>query len=125
GLGLATVYGIVKQTGGSVWVYTEPGIGTTFKIYFPCVGPVLEIVSPSDKVEKVDRGSQTILIVEDDAALLQVTRRSLEEVGYAVLAARAPLEAIQISESHQGPIHLMVTDVIMPGMSGDHLASHL
>ena len=125
GLGLATVYGIVKQTGGSVWVYTEPGIGTTFKIYFPCVGPVLEIVSPSDKVEKVDRGSQTILIVEDDAALLQVTRRSLEEVGYAVLAARAPLEAIQISESHQGPIHLMVTDVIMPGMSGDQLASHL
>jgi len=125
GLGLATVYGIVKQSGGSVWVYTEPGLGTTFKIYLPCVSPLVEIVSPSDKVEKVDRGSQTILIVEDDAALLQVTRRSLEDVGYAILAARSPAQAIDISESHQGPINLMVTDVIMPGMSGDRLAIHL
>ena len=125
GLGLATVYGIVKQSGGSVWVYSEPGLGTTFKIYLPCVNPVLEIVSPSDKVEKLDGGSQTILIVEDDEALLQVTHRSLEEVGYAILAARSPAEAIHISESHPGPIHLMVTDVIMPGMSGDKLASYL
>jgi len=125
GLGLATVYGIVKQSGGSIWVYSEPGFGTTFKIYLPCVDPILEIASPSDRVEKVDKGSQTILIVEDDAALLQVTRRSLEEVGYAILAARSAAEAIHISESHPGPIHLMVTDVIMPGMSGDKLASYL
>jgi two-component system, cell cycle sensor histidine kinase and response regulator CckA len=125
GLGLATVYGIVKQSGGSVWVYSEPCLGTAFKIYLPCVNPVLDIVSPSDKVEKLDVGSQTILIVEDDEALLQVTHRSLEEVGYAILAARSPAEAIHISESHLGPIHLMVTDVIMPGMSGDKLASHL
>jgi PAS domain S-box-containing protein len=125
GLGLATVYGIVKQSGGSVWVYTEPGIGTTFKIYLPCVDPVHEIASPASHVEKVDRGSQTILIVEDDAALLQVTHRSLQEVGYAILAARSPAEAIHISEIHPGPIHLMVTDVIMPGMSGDRLAIHL
>jgi CheY-like chemotaxis protein len=125
GLGLATVYGIVKQSGGSVWVYSELGLGSTFKIYLPCVDLVLEIASPSDKVEKVDRGSQTILIVEDDAALLQVTHRSLEEVGYAILTARSPAEAIHISESHPGPIHLMVTDVIMPGMSGDKLASYL
>jgi CheY-like chemotaxis protein len=125
GLGLATVYGIVKQSGGSIWVYTEPGLGTTFKIYLPCVNPVLGITSPNDQVEKVDKGSQTILIVEDDAALLQVTRRSLEEVGYAILTARSAAEAIRISESHPGFIHLMVTDVIMPGMSGDKLASYL
>jgi PAS domain S-box-containing protein len=125
GLGLATVYGIVEQSGGSVWVDTEPSLGATFKIYLPCIDSVLEIVSPSDKVEKLDMGSQTILVVEDDAALLQVTHRSLEEVGYAILAARSPAEAIHISESHLGPIHLMVTDVIMPGMSGDKLASYL
>ena len=125
GLGLATVYGIVKQSGGWIWVYTEPGLGTTFKIYLRCVNPAIEIVLPSDKMEKVAGGSQTILIVEDDAALLQVTHRSLEEVGYAILAARSPAEAIHISENHPGPIHLMVTDVIMPGMSGDKLANYL
>jgi CheY-like chemotaxis protein len=125
GLGLATVYGIVKQSGGWIWVYTEPGLGTVFKIYLPCVNPAVEILLPSDKIEKVAGGSQTILIVEDDAALLQVTHRSLGEVGYAILAARSPAEAIHISENHQGPIHLMVTDVIMPGMSGDKLANYL
>lgn len=87
------------------------------------MSPVLEIVPPSDKVETLDRGSQTILIVEDDPALLQVTHRSLEEIGYAVLAAGSPAEAIRISESHPGPIHLMVTDVIMPRLSGAQLAS--
>jgi len=125
GLGLATVYGIVKQSGGWIWVYSEPGFGTTFKIYLPCVGSAIEIVLPSDKVDTVAGRSQTILIVEDDAALLQVTHRSLDEVGYVILAARSPAEAILISESHPGPIHLMVTDVIMPGMSGDKLASYL
>jgi two-component system, cell cycle sensor histidine kinase and response regulator CckA len=125
GLGLSTVYGIVKQSGGSVWVYTEPGIGTTFKIYLPRVQSALEIVSPSDKMVKVDRGSRTILIVEDDVALLQVTHRSLEEVGYAILAARNPEEAIHLSEGHPGPIDLMVTDVVMPRMNGVQLASHL
>ena len=125
GLGLSTVYGIVKQSGGSVWVYSEVGIGTTFKIYLPCVSPALEIAAPSDKSEKIAGGSQTILIVEDEAALLEVTHRSLKAVGYAILAAQSPAEAIRISESHQGPIHLMVTDVIMPGMSGAQLASRL
>lgn len=125
GLGLATVYGIVKQSGGFVWVYTEPGIGTTFKIYLPRVDQVLEDEPLADMIEKLDRRSQTILVVEDDAALLQVTCRSLEEIGYAVLAARTPAEAIQIFENHPGSIHLVVTDVIMPGMGGHHLASHL
>ena len=125
GLGLATVYGIVKQSGGSVWVYSEPGLGTTFKIYLPCVDQLPESESRISIVEKVDRGSQTILVVEDEAALLQVTRRSLEEVGYVILAAQSPAEAIHISKSHPGPIHLMVTDVILPGISGPQLASHL
>jgi hypothetical protein len=84
----------------------------------PCVGPVLEIVSPRSEVEEVDRGSQTILIVQDDADLLQITHRSLERVGYAILAARNPMEAIQIAESHPGPIHLMVTNVMLPGING-------
>ena len=125
GLGLSTVYGIVKQSGGSIWVYSEVGIGTTFKIYLPCVGPMLENASPGDKLEKVEGGSQTILVVEDEAALLQVTHQSLEAVGYLILAAHSPAEAIRISESHPGPIHLMVTDVIMPGMNGAQLATHL
>jgi PAS domain S-box-containing protein len=125
GLGLSTVYGIVKQSGGSIWVYSEVGIGTTFKIYLPCVGPILENASPGDKLEKVEGGSQTILVVEDEAALLQVTHQSLEAVGYLILAAHSPAEAIRISESHPGPIHLMVTDVIMPGMNGAQLATHL
>ena len=124
GLGLATVYGIVEQSGGSVWVYTEPGIGTTFKIYLPRVDQVPEAEPLIDTAENVERGSRTVLIVEDDAALLQVTCRSLEEVGYEILAARSPAEAIHISEIHKGIIHLMVTDVIMPGLSGDQLASH-
>jgi two-component system cell cycle sensor histidine kinase/response regulator CckA len=125
GLGLSIVYGIVTQSGGSVCVYTEPGIGTTFKIYLPCVAPELEIAPPSETTENVGRGSQTILIVEDDAALLQITHRSLEDAGYAILAAASAAEAIHISESHSGPIHLMVTDVIMPRMNGVELASRL
>jgi len=125
GLGLSTVFGIVKQSGGSVWVYSESGVGTTFKIYLPRVDQLLEKETPIDTIDKLDRGLQTILIVEDDAALLHVTCQSLEEVGYVVLAAQNPEEAIRIFENHPGAINLMVTDVIMPGMSGDQLASQL
>jgi two-component system cell cycle sensor histidine kinase/response regulator CckA len=125
GLGLSTVYGIVKQSGGSVWVYSEVGIGTTFKIYLPCVESVVGVAAPVDKPEKIVKGSQTILVVEDEGALLQVTHQSLAAAGYAILAAQSPAEAIRISESHPGPIHLMVTDVIMPGMNGAQLATHL
>jgi PAS domain S-box-containing protein len=84
-----------------------------------------EIESPGDNFEKIDNASETILIVEDDAALLEVTHRSLEVVGYAILSARNPEEAIRIAESHPGPIHLMVTDVILPGINGAQLASQL
>jgi two-component system, cell cycle sensor histidine kinase and response regulator CckA len=125
GLGLSTVYGIVKQSGGSVWVYSEVGIGSSFKIYLPCVSPELVTAAPSEAPEKIEGGLQTILIVEDEVPLLEVTHRSLEAFGYAILAAKTPAEAIRISETHPGPIHLMVTDVIMPGMSGAQLASRL
>jgi two-component system, cell cycle sensor histidine kinase and response regulator CckA len=125
GLGLSTVYGIVKQSGGFVWVYTEPGIGTTFKLYFPSVGPAHESKLPSDTADRKHKPLETILVVEDDAALLQVTRRSLEEVGYATLSARNAAEAIEIAASYPGPIHLMVTDVILPGINGAQLASQL
>ena len=125
GLGLATVYGIVKQSSGFVWVYSEPGFGTTFKIYLPCVDQIPDALLPIDIVETTDRGCHTILIVEDDPALLQVTRRSLEEIGYVILAAQLLAEAADISERFQGRIDLMVTDVIMPGMNGSQLASQL
>jgi two-component system cell cycle sensor histidine kinase/response regulator CckA len=125
GLGLSTVYGIVKQSGGSIWVYSEVGIGTTFKIYLPRVNMALEIAPPSDKFEKLKGGSQTILIVEDDAALLDVAHLSLEEAGYPILTAQSFADAICICEGHSGPIDLMVTDVVMPGMSGPQLAAHL
>jgi two-component system, cell cycle sensor histidine kinase and response regulator CckA len=124
GLGLAIVYGIVKQSGGAIWVYSEVGIGTTFKIYFPYADAVAEVATPNQKTECVDRGSCTVLVVEDDDALLQLTRQSLEDAGYIALVAATPARAIEISENHAGPIHLMVTDVIMPGMNGPRLAAH-
>jgi len=125
GLGLSTVYGIVKQSEGSIWVYSEVGIGTTFKVYLPRVDMALDIAPASDKFEKPKGGSQTILIVEDDGALLHVAHRSLEERGYAILTAQSPADAINICESHLGPIDLMVTDVVMPGMNGTQLATRL
>src|ERR1700722_17808136 len=86
GLGLATVYGIVKQSGASVWVYSEVGVGTTFKVYFPIIEAPVEIKAPRVSTETTNKGSQTILVVEDDAALLRVTQLSLEKAGYETLA---------------------------------------
>jgi CheY-like chemotaxis protein len=125
GLGLSTVYGVVKQSGGSVWVYSEPGLGTTFKIYLPCVDACIEVEAPAEISKSAARRSQTILIVEDDEALLEVTRQSLGDAEYTILSARNSSEAIEICERHSGPIHLMVTDVVMPGMSGARLATHV
>jgi signal transduction histidine kinase/CheY-like chemotaxis protein len=125
GLGLSTVYGIVKQSGGSVSVSSELGVGTTFRVYLPRMDSLPETALPTEKAQKVEGGSQTILIVEDETALLQVTQASLEAAGYVTLAAKSPAEAIRVSENHPGPIHLMVTDVIMPGMNGAQLATHL
>jgi len=125
GLGLATVYGIVKQNGGCIWVYSEPGQGTTFKIYLPSANDLAKTERQSNDGSADCAGSETILVVEDDADLRELTRRCLEKIGYTALQAENPKDGIKIAEQYEGPIHLLVTDVIMPGMSGPELAAHL
>jgi PAS domain S-box-containing protein len=117
GLGLATVYGIVKQSEGYIWVYSEVGVGTTFKVYLPRID---EQATPARRQEPgpLLRGSETVLLVEDEASLRELLREVLEANGYSVLAARDGTEALKLAEAHAGTIHVMVTDVIMPGMSG-------
>jgi len=125
GLGLATVYGIVRQSGGHVWVYSEPGLGTTFKIYFPRVIEASD--SPPRRVlaDAASSASETILLVEDSRLLAKVTRDFLVSDGYDVLMAANPREAFRISESHHAPIHLLLTDVVMPDINGRELAEQL
>jgi len=117
GLGLATVYGIVKQSDGYVWVYSEVGVGTTFKIYLPRVDE--EAKQTRDKAPgPLLRGVETVLLVEDEASLREMLREVLDANGYSVLVARDGAEALQVAAAHAGPIQLMITDVIMPGMTG-------
>jgi len=126
GLGLATVYGIVKQNGGFVWVYSEPQMGTTFKIYLPCVdeeGTVLE--ADSRPRERAAQGSETILLVEDEHAVRSATREFLRMQGYTVLEAKDGMDALEAAKKCTAPIHLVVTDVVMPNMSGGQLANEL
>lgn len=125
GLGLATVYGVVKQSGGFVWVYSELGKGTTFKIYLPKVEPTLDASIPVKDSGQSLRGQETVLIVEDEDAVRELTREFLQSCGYSVIEARNGAEALQIAESHPKAIELLVTDVIMPGMSGPELAQSL
>jgi PAS domain S-box-containing protein len=124
GLGLATVYGIVKQAGGFVWVYSEVGRGTTFKIYLPRAD---EPTSAPDALETAmpSKGWETILLVEDEASLRAITREILEGHGYRVLEAAGGDEAVEIGHRHPDPIHLLVTDVVMPGMNGRQVADLL
>ena len=125
GLGLATVYGMVKQTGGDIWVYSEQGKGTTFKLYFP---RVLEDVSESsggDPPSARRSGGETILVVEDEQAVRELTVRILEQLGYTILTASSGAEAIEISQAHAGHIDLLLTDVVMPNMSGRQLADRI
>lgn len=125
GLGLATVYGIVKQNEGFINVYSEPDKGSTFKIYLPrFVGEAVEVVAASVAEMPRSRG-ETVLLVEDEAALLKVGQTMLQEMGYSVLAAGTPGEALRQAEDHTGEIQLLITDVVMPEMSGWDLAQLL
>jgi two-component system, cell cycle sensor histidine kinase and response regulator CckA len=124
GLGLSTVYGIVKQSGGYVWVYSELGRGTTFKIYLPRVdAPVARIAAPRETGTLA--GTETILLAEDDAMLRPLARGLLERLGYTVLDAENAERALGAARAHAGPIHLLVADVVMPGGSGRELARRL
>jgi CheY-like chemotaxis protein len=125
GLGLSTVYGIVKQSGGNIWAYSESGLGTTFKIYLPRVEEAVKTYKPKLAPRVSPGGSETILLVEDEEAVRVIVSKILQNKGYAVLEARQGHEALQICKDHQGPIHLMVTDVVMPHMSGSELAERL
>ena len=125
GLGLSTVYGIVKQSDGDIWVYSEPGKGSTFKIYLPRVDEPPEQLREKVSGDELLRGSETILLVEDEEEVRKLAVRVLERQGYKVLAARDGDEALLICEGHQDPIHLMLTDVVMPGMNGYELAERL
>ena len=125
GLGLSTVYGIVKQSGGDVWIYSEPGKGTTFKVYFPRVAEGEEAAPAREDGQAARGGTETVLIVEDDASLRALSARILEGNGYTVLLARNGLEALAIAGGHSGHIDLVASDVVMPKMNGRPLVEKL
>lgn len=125
GLGLATVYGIVKQNNGFINVYSEPGFGTTFKIYIPRYMAKAEHTRKKETPKPAERGHETILLVEDEPMILDMTTSMLEQLGYKVLAATTPGYAINLAREYGGEIHLLMTDVIMPEMNGRDLAKNL
>jgi PAS domain S-box-containing protein len=125
GLGLSTVYGIVKQSGGNIWVYSELGQGTTFKIYLPRELSARVTSSRLRAIPEPAKGTETILLVEDEEAIRKVAKRSLEAAGYKVLTAGAGDEALLVSSQYAGKIHLVLTDMVMPRMSGKALAQEL
>jgi PAS domain S-box-containing protein len=125
GLGLATVYGIIQQSGGHTWVYSEPGHGTVFKIYLPRLDAPEGAGEPRRAPGGELAGNETVLLVEDEASVRELLRETLERHGYRVLSAASGEQAIERASGHQGPIHLLVSDVVMPGIGGPELASRL
>ena len=125
GLGLSTVYGIVKQNDGFIYVVSEPGKGATFNIYLPRFESESAQVPSEEAASTRPTGTETILLVEDDEAILNLSKTILEKLGYTVLAARTPVNAMHLVEEHQGDLHLLITDVVMPEMNGRELAEQL
>ena len=125
GLGLATVYGIVKQSGGFIWVYSEYGRGTTFKVYLPRVENLATRLRPNKRQREACKGTETVLLVEDSEPLRALIKEFLNDSGYTVLEAANGNDAIRIASEFGGPIHLLLTDVVMPGMGGQQLAEQL
>ncbi len=126
GLGLSVVYGIIKQHGGHIWAYSEPGKGATFKVYLPAVAEAdIDIPRTAAATRRDTRGTETVMVLEDEPMVRKLVQTVLGQKGYTVLAADSPEEALILSEQHAGPIHLLVTDVVMPGMSGTQVAHRL
>jgi CheY-like chemotaxis protein len=125
GLGLATVYGVVKQSGGFVWVESTPGNGATFEIYLPRATETLSKADVEANPSTILRGSETILVVEDEPDVRDLACEFLKVSGYSVLEARNGLEAIEVLARHSGTIHLVLSDVVMPKMGGTELADRL
>jgi PAS domain S-box-containing protein len=125
GLGLAMVYGVVKQSGGYIWVYSEKGKGTRFKIYLPQVREIAESKAPKREQPALKPGSETVLLVEDDAAVRELVRSMLTAQGYSVLAPENPLEVEALCVGHSGRIHLLLSDLILPGVSGREIAKRV
>ena len=124
GLGLSTVYGIVKQSGGNIWVYSEPGMGTVFKVYLPRIDDATAVTVEKQETT-VLRGSETILLVEDEDVVRGLTKKILMQAGYNVLDAKGGEEAIRVCRAYPGPIDLLLTDVVMPEISGKEVAERL
>jgi two-component system, cell cycle sensor histidine kinase and response regulator CckA len=125
GLGLSTVYGVVTQSGGHIEVDSAPGRGTVFKIYLPQVEKPAVAQKPGAPTAKLQQGSETVLLVEDEDEVRAAVSESLQMRGYTVLKARHSKEAVMICRRHEGPIHLLLTDVVMPQMTGPELTQRV